>query len=105
MTPAPVSISNTIIRSSAGSGNTVALVQRLVRLLALDVKPDSIVALTFTRKAAGEFFARLLQKLADFVEHPENAAAYTPELSKDTRQKCLRLLRLLLAQMDRMRLG
>lgn len=101
----PASISNTIIRASAGSGKTHALVQRLVRLLALDVKPEAIVALTFTRKAAGEFFARLLQRLADFVDHPETAVAYTPELGRDTREKCLHLLRLLLAQMDRMRLG
>ncbi len=101
----PTSIPNTIIRASAGSGKTHALVQRLVRLLALEVKPEAIVALTFTRKAAGEFFARLLQRLADFVDQPEQAVQYTPELAGDTRAKCLHLLRLLLAQMDRMRLG
>ena len=98
-------VPNTIIRASAGSGKTYQLVQRLVRLLALDVQPEAIVALTFTRKAAGEFFARLLQKLAEFAEQPDRAKAFVPELDKDTRAKCLRLLRLLLGQMDRMRLG
>jgi len=103
----PAQVSNTIIRASAGSGKTYALVQRLLRLLALDVQPQSIVALTFTRKAAGEFFARLLQRLADFAEHPEQAESYLPELARDgdARKTSLKLLRLLLAQMDRMRMG
>jgi len=44
------------IRASAGSGKTFRLAHRYIRLLAEGVPPDQIVALTFTRKAAGEIF-------------------------------------------------
>lgn len=98
-------VNHSIIRASAGSGKTYELVRRMVRLLALGVKPESIVALTFTRKAAGEFFARLLQTLADFADHPEKAQGYLDELSKDTRALCLQLLRSVIENMDRLRLG
>ena len=42
-----------MIRASAGSGKTYALTDRFVQLLARGSAPDRIVALTFTRKAAG----------------------------------------------------
>lgn len=101
----PVIIGHSMIRASAGSGKTYALVQRLLRLLALGVQPRSIVALTFTRKAAGEFFARLLQRLADFAIDPKGASEYLPEFGSDPQKRALELLRLLLGQMDKMRLG
>ncbi len=44
------------IRASAGSGKTFRLAHRYIRLLSEGVSPDEIVALTFTRKAAGEIF-------------------------------------------------
>lgn len=53
-----------MIRASAGSGKTHQLAIRYVRLLALGVPVESIIALTFTRKAAGEFFARIAETLA-----------------------------------------
>ena len=57
---------NTIITASAGTGKTFALVTRLVRLLLLDenLKPSEIVALTFSRAAAGEIFTSLVERLA-----------------------------------------
>jgi ATP-dependent helicase/nuclease subunit A len=63
-----------IIRASAGTGKTFALSDRIVRLLALGVAPDSLVALTFTRKAAAEFVAAVFRKLAE-AALDENAAA------------------------------
>ena len=45
-----------MILASAGSGKTYALTNRYVQLLAGGAEPERIVALTFTRKAAGEFF-------------------------------------------------
>lgn len=57
-------IANEIIRASAGTGKTTELSLRLVRLLALGVAPERIVALTFTRAAAGEIFDRLVGRLA-----------------------------------------
>jgi ATP-dependent helicase/nuclease subunit A len=53
-----------MILASAGSGKTFALTDRYVQLLALGADPGRIVALTFTRKAAGEFFDEILKKLA-----------------------------------------
>ncbi len=53
-----------MILASAGSGKTYALTNRFVRLLARGARPERIVALTFTRKAAGEFFDEILNKLA-----------------------------------------
>ena len=54
-----------MILASAGSGKTYALTNRYVQLLAHGAKPERIAALTFTRKAAGEFFDEILKKLAD----------------------------------------
>ena len=53
-----------MILASAGSGKTYALTNRFVQLLAGGAGPERIVALTFTRKAAGEFFDEILHKLA-----------------------------------------
>jgi len=49
--------------ASAGSGKTYALVNRYIALC-LQSPPERICALTFTRKAAGEFLDRILSKLA-----------------------------------------
>ncbi len=96
-----------IIRASAGSGKTWQLTLRFIRLLALGVPPDHIVALTFTRKAAGEFFARILTRLAGAAGSEELACelsaslAVRPLASADFR----RLLREVVAGMHRLRLG
>ena len=57
-------IPNTMIRASAGSGKTFQLTNRFIRLLLSGQAPERIIALTFTRKAAGEFFEGILTKLA-----------------------------------------
>ncbi|MDB6166931.1 MAG: UvrD/REP helicase [Lacunisphaera sp.] len=53
-----------MILASAGSGKTYALTNRFIGLLARGARPERIAALTFTRKAAGEFFDEILKKLA-----------------------------------------
>lgn len=63
-----------MILASAGSGKTYRLVNRVIALVARGANPAEIVALTFTRKAAGEFADAVLTRLAAAVadEHLAN---------------------------------
>ena len=56
---------NLLILASAGSGKTYQLGNRVIGKIGKEgVEPERIVALTFTRKAAGEFADSVLTKLA-----------------------------------------
>ena len=95
------------ILASGGSGKTYALTNRFVRLLVLGAKPERIVALTFTRKAAGEFFDEILKKLAQAANDPTAAE----KLAKDIKvegtgcAEFLGLLRTVVDAMHRLKLG
>ncbi len=58
---------NATVSASAGSGKTWLLITRITRLLLAGAKPGNILALTFTRKAAGEMQMRLHQRLYEMA--------------------------------------
>lgn len=58
-------VSGNIIAASAGTGKTYQLASRFLALLALGEDPGAMVALTFTKKAAGEFRNRIFKTLAE----------------------------------------
>ncbi|MBP3558615.1 MAG: UvrD-helicase domain-containing protein [Thermoguttaceae bacterium] len=72
--------SRLVIRASAGSGKTYRLSARYLRLLLEGAPVDSILATTFTRKAAGEIQDRILARLGNAALSPENAAALSAQL-------------------------
>ncbi|HVT34179.1 MAG TPA: UvrD-helicase domain-containing protein, partial [Nevskiaceae bacterium] len=51
------------VAASAGTGKTWLLAARVTRLLLAGARADGILALTFTRKAAGEMHERVLSRL------------------------------------------
>jgi ATP-dependent helicase/nuclease subunit A len=73
MTMPPEQFPHTLIRASAGTGKTFQLSNRYLGLAAAGAATDEILATTFTRKAAGEIFERVLTRLAEAADEREKA--------------------------------
>jgi len=56
-----------VVEACAGAGKTWMLVSRVLRALLAGAQPQEIVAITFTRKAAGEMRQRLGEWLQEFA--------------------------------------
>ena len=64
----------TVIEASAGTGKTFSLVTRLLQLIFHRTEPERIVALTFSRMAAGEIFNSFIERLSRAAASEEVAA-------------------------------
>lgn len=96
-----------IVQAPAGSGKTEILTQRFLRLLGRVKAPEQIIALTFTRKAAGEMRERILialqQAQADTPVQSDHQAK-TREFAKLALQQDAQLHWQLLQQPARLRI-
>src|SRR6266851_2885185 len=96
-----------VIRASAGSGKTHQLTSRYIGLLAAGVDPDTILATTFTRKAAGEILDRVLDRLAQAAGDRAGGKALGEQIGRRDLEPgdFTRLLRTLLLGLHRVRIG
>jgi len=98
----------TVVRASAGTGKTYRLTARLMRILLQGAAPESILATTFTRKAAGEILDRVLLTLAHAANESDPAAleALREQVDLPTlpRSACLQMFDKLLRNVHRLRI-
>ena len=99
-------IGNVMLVANAGSGKTYELTTRMVKLLALGVDPRKIAALTFTKKAAGEFLDEVFLRLAEAALDSENLRKLSEDIRQPiNREECLKLLEKLSSQCGALNMG
>lgn len=80
-----------LILAGAGSGKTRIITHRIARLIAAhNARPENILAVTFTNKAAGEMKARVEKLLADYYGEQKPPAS---PLISTFHSLCVRILR------------
>ena len=95
------------IIANAGSGKTYRLTTRYIELLERQVPAERIVALTFTRKAAGEFLDAIFERLAEASSSAKAARALAAETGMEglSGARCLAHLRQLIEKLPLLTLG
>lgn len=95
--------------ASAGSGKTYSLTGRYIALALEERDPASIIALTFTRKSAGEFLGEILGRTAAAASSDSAARELSRAACGDetaySKSDFLALLRRLADNLGRLRLG
>jgi ATP-dependent helicase/nuclease subunit A len=108
MSGAPA-VPSQIIRASAGTGKTYQLTRQLLAALLLpgaSERPERLLAMTFTRAAAGEIRDRLLGELAEAAADDAAFEEMRPKLpAGTTRDQLVSLLLELVERLDRMRIS
>lgn len=96
-----------LILANAGSGKTYELVTRCIKLLSLGQKPDEILALTFTRKAAAEFLQKLFERLGEAVENGKRRSDLARDLGIPdvSRGRCIGWMHQLIDALPRLSMG
>jgi len=92
------------VEACAGAGKTWMLVSRMLRALLDGCAPHEILAITFTKKAAGEMRQRLQEWLEHFAQAPLDDLAHelvirgiSPQAAQDKREALQNLYQTLLA--------
>ncbi len=95
------------IIANAGSGKTYRLTTRYIELLAREVPPERIIALTFTRKAAGEFLDAIFRRLLSAATEPDQAARLAKDIGQPQLGEAdfLRFLHQLIGKLPQLALG
>ena len=95
------------IIANAGSGKTHRLATRYIELLEREVPAERIVALTFTRKAAGEFLDAIFKRLVEASSSAQAARALAAKtgMSGLSSAGCLAHLRQLIDKLPLLTLG
>lgn len=76
----PEAFQNKALFASAGTGKTYRLTDRYIYALHHCSEPRKIIALTFTRAAAGEFFEKIIEKLHRASSNETEAKALSKRL-------------------------
>lgn len=95
------------VLASAGSGKTYRLAHRYIQLLALDVDPARLCALTFSRKAAGEIFESIVTHLRRAAADENEARRVAGQIERPELKPAdfRRLLRRFLSSLPRLSIG
>jgi ATP-dependent exoDNAse (exonuclease V) beta subunit len=96
-----------VIRAAAGTGKTFQLTKRYLSLINAGVSPAHILAVTFTRKAAGEILDRLLLGLAEAALSTTTLAALQQHMTGPAldRASCVTLLQTLLRGLHQLQIS